>query len=206
MFCVELDIPLKELTHFIDENSTVDFRAFLARGKEIAQKKMDTIEKGMRLINFFEQDIDLTEKHSLGDAYTRKIPEKFFYTIPCGQTFENVDQYELAKLFLDIPYSDDDLIEYGFLCEYSPAGIQRYVFLEVSNDNADKSDMDCKVIPAGTYYCQQSEESHIEQATEIFKDYITDIDSKSFIAIETEVFSGKFSINKPLNELRVLAL
>jgi len=39
---------------------------------------------------------------------------------------------------------------------------------------------------------------------EIFKDYLES--GNSFIAIETEVFSGKLNINKPINELRVIGL
>jgi DNA-binding transcriptional MerR regulator len=202
MFCVELDIPLKELTQFIDGQDIVDFRAFLARGKEVAQKKMETIEKGVRLIDLIEQDIGLTEEHSSGQIYIRKIPEKFFHVIPCTQTFENMDQYEMSKLFFDVPYSEeDDLIEYGFLCEYTPLDIKRYVFMELPKHEAREN---IKIIPAGTYYCKQSEESQIGQSSEIFKDYLAG--KNSFIAIETEVFAGKFSINKPLNELRVLAL
>jgi len=207
MFCIELDIPLKELPELIDGQNTMDYRALLAHGKEIAQKKIKTLEKGLRLINLFEQELDLQEKYPLGPIYTRQFPEKYFKIIPYGQTFEDVDQYEVAKLFLDAPYYEDDgnewLVEYGLLCEYLPSGTHRYAFIEVPQDKANES---CKVISAGKYYCRQSNFTQIEQAGLIFKDYLEGRDS--FIAIEAEVFSGKLNINepKPTNELRVIGL
>lgn len=204
MFCIELDIPLKELPEFIDGQNTVNYRAFLAHGKEVAQEKMRTLKKGLRFINFFEQKLALQEEYPLGTIYTRELPEKYFYIMPYGQTFESVDQYEVAKLFLDAPnYEDDDneWLEYGLLYERSFNQILRCVFVEVPQD---KANLNCKGIPAGTYYCMQSDANQIEQARSVFKGYLEG--KNSFIAIETEILSDKYNINKPINELRVIEL
>jgi len=73
--------------------------------------------------------------------------------------------------------------EYGLLCEYSSDRAHRHAFVEAPQDKVAAS---CKVIPAGQYYCRQSDISQIEQAKEIFKDRLAGRDS--FIAIETEAF------------------
>lgn len=204
MFCVELDIPLKEITEYIDGQEAINFGAFLAHGKEVADKKMKALEKGIRFIDFVQHKIALYEEYPLGQTYTRNLTSKYFYVIPFEHSFENADQYEITKMFQDTPYEEFDdyeWLEYGFLCEHTPSGVHRYVFLEVPQGKANP---ECKIIPCGQYHCRQSVEGQIEQATDIFKDYLAGRDS--FITIETEVFSGTVDSNKPINELRVIGL
>ena len=47
-------------------------------------------------------------------------------------------------------------------------------------------------------------ERQIENAPRVFDEYLQN--KKSFLAIETEIFAGKYEINKPINELRVVGL
>ena len=202
MFCVELDIPLKELTEFIDEHDAIDFKRFLAHGKSVACEKIKALENGLRFINIMERTIKLQEEYPFEQIYTRDLPEKYFRVIPYEQSFVNVDQYEIAKLWGDGPYDEYDdyeWLEYGLLCEHSPSGTKRYVFIEVPKG---KESPECKIIPGGKFYCRQSDVCQIEQATNIFSDYLPD--KSSYTAIEVEVFSGKVDANKPINELRVL--
>jgi len=208
MFCVELGIPLKELPDFIKDKDIVNYRAFLAHGKEAAQKKMKALNKGLKVINFFEQKVAIQKEYPLETIYTRQFPEKYFQLIPYDGTFENLDHVKVARLFIDASYQEDEdgwLMEYGLLCENSPSGVQRYVFVEISHTG---SGVNYKTIPAGVYHCRQSDTTQIEQAGTIFGDYLEGGAGKSsYIAIETESFSGKFNINKPLNnELRVITL
>jgi len=205
MFCIELDIPLKELCGYIDKNEEIDLSTLLAHGKKIAQKKMKVLRKGLGFIEDIERKIALTGKYHQGrEIYSREIPEKKFHVMPCEQPFDNDDIFELAKPFLNIKYSEDDfydLSEYGCMCEHSPAGIQRYAFIELP-EHAEREN--AKIIPAGTWFCNQCETSQIEQAPQIFRKHLKGKDS--FLVIETEVFIGKYKIYKPVNELRVIAL
>jgi DNA-binding transcriptional MerR regulator len=202
MFCVELDIPLSELNNFIDKDKSVDYSRLLAYEKKVAEEKLKKIKKGLRFINGIEQKIAITSKYPKGkQIYTREVTEKKFHVIPYEQTFKSLNDYDVAKLLLDVPFSEDDeeWREYGFMCEVSPLGVQRYVFLEIP---MDLDEGNCKIISSGIYHCRQSDESQIEKAAVIFNDYIAGKDS--YIVIETDVFSGKFNIDKPMNEVRVL--
>ncbi|MCL2410398.1 MAG: MerR family transcriptional regulator [Treponema sp.] len=203
MFCIELDIPLKELTGYIDKNGTLDYSSLLADGKSIAEKKLKTIQRGLEFIENTQEKIALAEKYNqeLG-FYTREIQEKYFYVIPCEQP-EYTDLFELAKPFLDLEYNEDDFHdrEFGYMCEYSPSGIQRYAFMEIPNY---KEKANCKIIPSGVYFCRQNEESQIEQTPQIFSKQLEG--KKHFLSIETEIFTSKYKINKPINELRVIGL
>jgi len=241
MFCIELDIPLKKLTEYIDKNGTLDYSALLAYGKGIAEKKLSTIQKGLKFIENTQQKISLAEKYHQGhDIYSREIQEKYFYVVPYEKPIEDADIFELAKPFMDLDDSEDGFydFEYGFMCEYSPLGIQRYAFMEMSEPISNQfsanfttnqhkptqtkerydttsssgswlknSETNSKVIPGGIYFCKQSEESQIEQTPEIFREQLKCMATKgcqSFLAIETEIFVGKYKIDKPINELRVI--
>ncbi|MCL2382174.1 MAG: MerR family transcriptional regulator [Treponema sp.] len=204
LFCIELDIPLKELTKYIDKDQTIDLSALLAYGKGIAEEKLNVLRRGMRYIGEVEGKIALAEKHQQGRIYSREIPEKIFYVIPREHSFEkDTDMYETLKPFGEFEYSEDDyygLLEYGYMCEHSPSGIRRYYYMELTRPAAK---VNVKRIPAGTYFCRQSGESQIEHSPEIFKEYLAGSDS--FLTIETETIAGTYKVNKPINELRVIA-
>jgi DNA-binding transcriptional MerR regulator len=202
MFCIELDIPLKELTKFSNTDHTLDFRKLLSHGKDNVQKKLKLLNKGLKLINELEQKINLAESFGIGKIYSREIAEKIFYIKPCGKSLKNINYFEIFKSLSDIPFfEDNDLLEYGFFCDYSKNDILYYVFIELPKHITSNNTI---VIPAGNYLCIQNEDSQIEQSKEIFKEYQKI--GKSFLAIETEIFTGKQIIDKPINELRIIIL
>ena len=204
MFCAMLDIPLKELPSYIGMGDTMDYRAFLAHGREIAKEKLKALKNGLQLISSIEKQMNLSESYKVGQIYTRTIPEKYFVCKPCEPPLEELDRFDLVMSFFDVFNSEHDkieMMEYGFLCEHTPTGVSYYVFVEVPKRLANK---DTKKIPAATYFCRQDENSLIENTHEIFKENLAGTDS--YIAIETEILTSKPKIAEPLNELRVTML
>ena len=191
MFCVELDIPLKELTKFTDSDNTLDFRAFLSQGKEIAEQKLKKIRQGLTLIRDLERKMDLSAKHEIGQIYEQGFPQKYFHVQPCGASLQGLDLLELFTAFSGI---GSDSSEYGFICEHIAGKSSYYAFIEVPKRMANKT------IPAGKYICCQGEGSQIEQTAKIFDGQFND----SYLAIETEIFTGKHKINSPVHELRAI--
>jgi len=206
-FCIELGIPLKDFGKFTSADDTMDYRAFLAQGKEIAQKKLSALKQGLALIGEIERRIDFAERYQIGQIYERECSKKIFFTMPCGNSLENVDLFEVARSVSDAAYAAytevdyNDLSEYGVLCEYTPGGRSYHAFVEIPRRIAGKN---TKIIPAGTYMCRQSEDSQIDQAQDIFKEYLAD--KTSCLVIETEIFTGKYKISEPLSELRVIGI
>ncbi|MCL2527363.1 MAG: MerR family transcriptional regulator [Defluviitaleaceae bacterium] len=208
-FAVELDIPLKELTKYVDEKGNLDFEAFVARGNKVVREKMKTLEQALRLFDYFDEKMALQKEYSLKQIYTRRLPSKIFYTIPYKKSFSEADSYEISKLFLDMPHDEEyesevGWVEYGFLAEHTPRGVKRYVYVEAAQNGLfENPAFQRKIIPAGKYSCRQDDKNQIEKAPDIFKDYIAGRDN--FIVIETEIYFCNFNINNPVNELRVLA-
>jgi len=204
LFCIELDIPLKELVHFTDNENTIDYLEILSYGKKIAESKLQKIQKGLDFIRNAEQQIiKSNEPHLQQSIYSRKLVKKYLHVIPYDKPFGGLNQFEeVAKAFLNFEYSDDEdydeFSEFGLLYEYSQSRIQRYIFVELSKP---KRASNVKIIPKGEYLCKLSEEIQIENSAQIFNDYLNNF--TSFIAIETPFYAGKFEIDKPISELRV---
>lgn len=209
--CIELDIPLKELTQYIAEDETVDYSGLLAYGKEIAEKKLNTLQKGLKFIGDIEKKIALTEKYPQdGKIYTREIPQKYFCVTPCKEIFKNAEPFEIIKTSLDLYYYEDnydewlysELLEYGFLCKHTSPKIEYYMFAELPKNIAMTVKERIMIIPAGTYLCTQNEEGQIGQTIDIFKEQLNG--ENSFLAIETNIFTSRYKINAPTNELRII--
>jgi DNA-binding transcriptional MerR regulator len=208
MFCIELDIPLKELALMTGTDKAVNLRMILQRGKDLAQTKLNYLENGLRLFHTIEQQMALADQHPKGELYTRKINWKTFFVRPCDGS--NMGQLEVTKAFMEMPYSDgstpegipEGILEYGLLHEYSPAGVEHYVFVEIPRHIEMKN---TKKIPAGLYHCCLDENGQIERARDIFAEPLGK--AKSFLAIETEIMADKYELGKPFySELRVIAL
>ena len=204
-FAIEMDIPLREFSKFLDEGDSLDFRAFSIHAKEVARRKIKALEIGMSYIDYIVQQADLQKEYPMESVYTREFPEKYFYVVSCEQTFDDIIRFEAAKLFLMIldeenyEYDVGKQPEYGFLLEHSPQGIKRYIFVEALKDNAN-----FRPIPAGNYHCFKSDTNSIERCKEIFKDYLKE--ENTFLAIANDTFSDKININKPINELRIIKI
>ena len=204
MLCIQLDIPLKEMSEFIDSDDKINFRKFLTQGKKIAENKMQALKRSLKFFELIEQDLDLTDMHKPGQIYTRKIPEKFFIVEKCPKPIKDMGKLEVASMIANIPFDAENHYEYiemGYMYEYSPAGVEYYVFAEIPKR---KKAHGMKIIPAGNYFCCLNEADCIDNAPEIFQRHLAGTDS--FLAIEAEVIAAKFDISKPLGELRVLSV
>lgn len=203
MLCVELDIPLKGIRKFIQEDNTIDYPALLSYGKSIAGDKMKRLQKGIQYLETAEQKIALAkEYHKSEQIYSRDIAEKYYFAVPCDGVFGDAIQFSVLKGFYDFEYDDDDygiFTEKGFIYEYTSEGVKRYVFMELPRFHTNENVI---TIPGGTYFCKQCEVGQIEKVHEIFSKQLEGVDS--FFAIESEIFASRTVINTPVHELRIL--
>ena len=211
--CIELGIPLKELTKFIDGEGTIDYSSLLEYGNDIAEQKLKTLQRSVKFIGAIKNRIAQTETYpQSGELYTREIQKKYYCVTPCKKPRKNAEPFQIIKASLDISYYEDnydewlysELLEYGFLCKHSPVKAVYYMFAELPEHVAMNIKENIMIIPAGTYCCTRNKDSQIEQAAHVFHEHLKDKDL--FLAIETDVFTSKYKINRPENELRVISL
>lgn len=201
--CVELNIPLKDLDKFINPNQSINYSALLDYGEKLAEKKIQTIQKGLEFIHLAQEEVTRVDKYKdRKKPYTRSIPEKLFYVLPYHFIQGERALYtEVNRLFQEATKDNIELFyEWGILYEYFPNEIKRYIFMEVMPTTIHHENI--KRIPSGDYMCTFAQGNQIERAPELFpelfknKDYV--------LAIETEVFVDNFQENQPTNELRIL--
>jgi DNA-binding transcriptional MerR regulator len=205
-FCVELDIPLAKMTRFIEDDGALDFRSFIKEGREVAEKKLHAIKRGLHSISQVEHHINIAELYPFGEIYTREIPEMKFHTEFCASLPDDVDQLEILKSLSNLTYwnddnwvEDDDIIgEYGFLSEHAGGETVYNFFVRVPKNSVSKK---IKTIPGGKYLCIQSRQSEIKNAAKIFANH-TNMDA--FLAIETEILAAKHKVSEPIWELRTI--
>ncbi|MCL2197954.1 MAG: MerR family DNA-binding transcriptional regulator [Defluviitaleaceae bacterium] len=194
MFCIAMDLPLSEMAKFTDADGIMDIREFFKKCRFAAEVKLKLLQKGLSLLDIVEHEMDLAEQHKIGQIYTRDLPAQIFHTMPCGDSLQEANFFEMLTSSWDnIPYAEDDygMYEYGTLWQDNMYSI----FIEVPEKTENTI-----ITPAGRYHCIQNEESQIENAAEIFKEHI----SGKFLAIETEIFTSRQNVTKPINELRVI--
>jgi DNA-binding transcriptional MerR regulator len=203
VFCSELGIPLKEVAKWIDKDEGIDLEIFMARGKEIAEKKMKSITKGLALIAEIEKKLVLAKKYPPGEIYSRKIPAKTYHVKQFDQSLADITPSDLGRAFIEMPFAeywDIAPLEYGTLRKHTPSGSIFYFFSEVPNRTKGENLL---YIPGGEYMCMRNTESQIEQAVDIFNEYLSG--DASYIAVETEdISTGRSSDNKSMCELRVI--
>lgn len=206
LFCIELDIPLKEFASFIDAEKKMNLPALLEKGKTLAYEKMKTVKRGLALIEQIEMQMRQSEQYPKGEIYTRTFPEKFFYVHPLKQSPTQKELIDMVKTLWGSSQASyykneqQELAEYGILHEHTKKGIKRFAFIEVAGESfADE----IWNIPAGVYHCMQQEGTQIENVRKLFSRQLAD--KKEFLAIETEIFTAEHNMTVPTSELRVIS-
>lgn len=206
--CVELGIPLSTLGEFISAEDTVNFSALLAHGQHIAKKKLARLEKALHFIDQLGKNIAPTGQDPF---YTRFIEEKYICLIPCRKPILQITPYEMIRTVLKGYYDQDDyaeqfhygLVDIGMLSHYQQHRPTHYIFTALPKNIAESTSATVMTIPAGEYCCTQSETRQIEKAPQIFADYLQG--NGDFLAMETDVFTQQYQVNRLVNELRVVA-
>ena len=195
---IELDIPLKELSGYIQDGEVMDVTSFIAYGKKIAEEKLKTLQEGLGFIDGLEHMIKKQEKYPVNEIYRRKIKKRYYKAIPYNEAI-SIDSYEGAQLFNDESFSYDEnaMPEYGLLVETISKMTKRYAIMEIG-----KKEKGSIVAPAGEYLCLQSNRSQVDHIRDLFGDQIGD----SYLAIEVEIFTSEYNVNQPPRELRVINL
>ena len=194
-FAIEMDFPLKNLSPFLEGEQTIDLKNFTEIIKNLAEEKIKNITKGLRYVDFFQNNMTIRESQPLDIIYSRCIEERHIYAISLTKDFDEISNMEMADIFTAMPYEDELSIEYGYLLHHTPKETTRYVFICVDKPYANFH------IPAGETYCIQTNGLRINESGDIFKDILPK--NSPFIAISTELYSHKFNINEAIHELRL---
>jgi len=212
--CVNLDIPLKELVGAFNADDMDGFRDFFERNKAVAEKKAKLINASINGYKAVLEKMELATLYNIGEIYSREYPEKIYFLKPYSKPLKDESRLLLflkmaqelhGKNFNRITIEDnlDELLglpDIGFITQHSPNNVDYFVFGEITKQMITEN---CMLLPAGTYFFRQDKNSQLENAVELFKEYLIGVDN--FIIIETEEpFLSRSKVNQPIYELRLI--
>jgi len=211
--CVELNIPLKELTDLFDTDDHALLEEFFVRNRKAAEKKLKSVNTMMALADKALKRMEINKLYEIERVYKMEFPEKFYYIKSCGQSIKNFNRMKFlvefaeevkANLMQYIDQVDSEsfvLMEYGFLCKLSPVGTEYFTFAEIPRSLADENTL---IIPHGTYFFRKNKIGKIQNA-EVSARAQKQPFCEHFMLIEVEeVMSGKTKINVPIYDLRLV--
>lgn len=210
-FCVEIDIPIKELTRFIDDKGNINMHSFLIYSEKVAKEKLKTIQQGLSFVKFGIDEINRAAKLSANDTYTYESVESYFYVIPYTSYEEKSFLTMYSKLTsmyntLTSTYNDEELEEawstmkYGVLHEYKHEKVEQYLFIEIPTSLKDS--VSPIKVTGKRYYCQKHTSSQIENAPKLFPEIFNA--NTHLIVIETQIMTKHYQMNNPQMELSVI--
>ncbi len=200
--CVELDIPLRNLTEYMGEDEGAHFAAMLDHGKLAAQEKLRQIQRGLQFVTVLRADIDhLKTCRKVCGRFECELPPRLFFVLPYDKGQQDKQfASALHQLFrLAVEEEAFPLYDYGLLHEYGPAGVQKYIYLEVLAQGCPSSHS--MEIPGGTFHCLQVEGYHLEEAPRLFPGLLDG--GETAWVIETALLTRKCRLERPLMELQV---
>lgn len=201
--CLRLDVKLKELMQFIEEDNTIHFAELLEYAREISDKKLRAIQRGQAFMNFAKDEIKRAQ-FTKDYLYTQEKDTKVF-VLPYTPPFSMEKLSDKLMEFEEISREEWTIfapLRMGLLHEYKNKEINRYCFFELIGELQEKYGN--FLLPKGDYLCHAYEDSHIEQVKELFPEIFRQ--SNRVIAMESELFSSNYQINKPKREVMILGM
>ncbi len=203
--CVDLDIPLKQFPEFAgSENREIYFGKLLARGTELANAKIQSIQDRLNFLHQVQEELLRTQRIQRGEGErVFLLPEKNCLVRPYSGAQNTVEYYRaLNQLFEQLEQEElKPGYDCGLLMISKRGQTSRYIFLDVDTGKESREDLPGWMkLPASRYVFAQSSKSDIMKALQLFLDLFAP--DRDTIVMEVEAISAVNDTSAPLFELR----
>lgn len=203
--CVELDIPLKNFTNFMDEDGRrIRYAELLNYGRQIAEEKQRRIKEGLAFIDEAQKEISRTAAYrERGETMECVLPEREWFIADCKEAKGKEDySYQLTRLMLEAEKQGFSIgYELGIFHLYQEGKRKAYLFVDVQRECPTECESFFRV-PESKYLCKQTDRGSIEYTQEAFPEISWE--NYTGIVVETELFTGEFYFERPVYELQCL--
>ncbi|MDE7017436.1 MAG: MerR family transcriptional regulator [Lachnospiraceae bacterium] len=204
--CIKLGIPLKDLNHYVN-NDSINLQKLLYDGKILAEEKIMEIHQCLGALQETLQQLSTSV-----NGMAKIPPNKAGILLPDGFYQNTLD----ARTILTVPLEDIDTPKYygqyilklfvtaqqmgisasypsGILHEYREGNLTRYMFLSISIENTQADSVlaqqdAIRTLPAGDYICRKISTHMSGSVQEEMKEVLK---SDSFCIIETDTSSAQ---------------
>lgn len=203
--CIELDIPLREFSRFLDEDKKqIHYARLLDKGREMARERIRSIRRRLDFLDQAEQELEWSQKlQQSGEAQTFLLEEKTYLLLPYSGKLNTVEYYKgIGQLFQRAKGASlQPRFEFGQLLLWEKNGSRQYIFLEIDAASAPSEGLpDLIVLPGGEYRFLNLRESSIEKAPALFASLFASPYPKT--VVEVEAIAEISDLSEPCFQLR----
>lgn len=205
LLCIDIGVPLKDLTQYIDNDGKIQGQELLEKGKEIAQSKMDNIQAGLKRIEYSLQYLDTNQGYEQKKGlYTRHIGERLLITVDFQEDIQDISKVEkgFSALFQSAQHRQlSPVFPAGLIVEYS-GGCPKYkLFFDIATPQ--NCSQDILVLPEADFLCLQIN-AHSENILleEINKNFSIENGNGQFIV--SNMFLSKYQFGDWLSEIQYM--
>ncbi|MCD8042227.1 MAG: MerR family transcriptional regulator [Tannerellaceae bacterium] len=203
LLCINLDIPLKDLKQYQDEN-TYWQKKMLEDGRQIAENKINQMQMSLRKIEYSlkcQEEQDQYAGHK--GIYQRKIASRFFIVEGYEGEFANITQFGRISTRL-FDYAEEKgfstVLPSGFMFAFHENEVRQFLFYEVLP--TEKKDKKVIEILEGMWSCLQMKfEPNLNHIRFLEQNFGC---SDKRIAIVSNLIRDKLQINSRYNEIQVI--
>ena len=162
LLCIRLGIQLKTLKQLVDKNGQLDEKRILEQGKEILQRRLSSIERGLEITQFNLDNLAENQKYShKSSVYIREIGQRNFFEAPFRGNWNDLIQKEkiVMDLFHDAQRADmAPVFPAGILVRRNTQPTSLSFYVQVLHP--PKSHERIVTVPAAHYMCFQTDLTH----------------------------------------------
>lgn len=159
MLCVALDIPLRDIKSYVDENGCLDEKSILIRGKKAMQERISGMQMKLETTQFSLDSIEKNQRYKdRKGVYRRRIEERFFIETPFCGDWRDFSREEKKSMELFHEAQGKNMVPVfpsGIIIHYEREPVQFSFYFQVLHP--DKEDKRILHIPEGVYACLQTD-------------------------------------------------
>ncbi|MCD8096737.1 MAG: MerR family transcriptional regulator [Lachnospiraceae bacterium] len=203
LLCISLEIPLKELKQYQDEN-TYWQKKMLEDGKRIAEEKIRKMQTDLHKIEYSLKCQEEQDGYAECEGiYQRKIHSRFFIVEEYFGELANIKQFgRISTKLFDYAESKgfSAVLPTGFMFVFDGGKIRQFLFYEVLP--TDKKDKKVIEIPEGIYSCLQVEFNPDLDHIRFLEQHFGSSDQR--LAIVSNLLRDRLEIDSRYNEIQVM--
>ena len=176
--CLELGIPLKNMSGYCDTNGKPDLQKLLGDAKSLAEEKIRSMYRCLEALQDTMNTLEHHPRLSLpAGCFSKTLLSRTILTVPFDE-YTDASHYNPKLLSLFVNAQKLGLAASypsGLLYDYHKGIAQKYVFIHVAPladakkaselpGNWGKNIAGLRTLPSGSYICRQHSEHQIEDA------------------------------------------
>lgn len=202
LLCIDLRIPLKDLSQYVDKNGMLHSGRLFEDGKRLAQRQIHEIQMGLNKIEYALRMLrDSKEYADKRGIYRRVIGKRRFFLSEYAGAPEDTARLEaeFSKLYFSAQADElSPIFPAGLLLQCAANDIRFFLFCEIADQETIHQDI--VEIPGREFQCLQLSPPPANELPKLVKKHFGG--RMDMTVIVTNMLTEKYSINSRYSEIQ----